>query len=213
MLIAFSGAQSTGKTTMVKQVYDGLPDHIKDKTVLRIGESRQCPYPIDQETILQRQGWILARMLGILSEPHDGRLVLTDRTVVDNLGYTAWYAMLNETAFGDFTKHGFDLALDFPFLYDRIYLTKPDGRPIENDGVRDTNPDFRLWVYLEISKKWAKAMAKGKAKKIVHPIPLDWGPGYHIVYALTELMDQAFYVDDCVKYITTNWGQEGGGGS
>ena len=85
--IAFIGTHGVGKTTLC---YD-LAAHLKrlDFSVDLVKEvARECPLPINQDTTLEAQSWILHTQIAREIAAADRyRAVICDRSVLDNYAY------------------------------------------------------------------------------------------------------------------------------
>jgi nicotinamide riboside kinase len=132
--IAFIGSHGVGKTTLC---FD-LAGRIKklDLSVDLVKEVvRDCPLPINQETTLEAQAWILhtqiAREIAAASR---FQVVVCDRSVVDNYAYLVHAAGRRET---------FDpLVRRWVRTYDGLFKV-PVGSPPTYDGTRDTSVEFQ----------------------------------------------------------------------
>ncbi len=87
MKIAFIGAHGVGKTTLC---YD-LASRLKrqDRAVDLVKEvARSCPLPINRETTLPAQAWILHTQIAQeLATAAQCDIVICDRSVLDNYAY------------------------------------------------------------------------------------------------------------------------------
>jgi len=85
--VAFIGTHGVGKTTLC---YD-LAAHLKrlDFSVDLVKEvARECPLPINQDTTLEAQSWILHTQIAREIAATDGyQAVICDRSVLDNYAY------------------------------------------------------------------------------------------------------------------------------
>lgn len=134
MKVAFIGSHGTGKTTLTFQ----LAAHLKrlDLTVELVKEvARRSPTPLNRETTLEGQRWILHTQIAdeiAAAIGHDA--VVCDRAVVDNYAYLV---------------HGFGrrrvldaLVRDWLVTYDLLVRVPVVVTP-RFDGVRDTSVRFQ----------------------------------------------------------------------
>ena len=87
MKIAFIGTHGVGKTTLCFELAALLKK--RDKVVEMVREvARYCPLPINRETTLAAQSWILhTEIAEELAAEHKSDIVICDRSVLDNYCY------------------------------------------------------------------------------------------------------------------------------
>lgn len=134
MKIAFIGSHGVGKTTLC---FD-LAGRIKklDLSVDLVKEvARDCPLPINQDTTLEAQAWILHTQIAReISACGRFQVVVCDRSVVDNYAYLVHAAG---------SRPDFDLLVrHWVRTYDGLFKV-PIGAPPSFDGTRDTSIDFQ----------------------------------------------------------------------
>ena len=137
--IAFIGSHGVGKTTLCY----GLAARLKaaDFSLEVVGEvARRCPLPINRETTIDAQTWILHTQIAeeILAQSR-GRVVICDRSVLDNYVYlllAAGTGVRPEIVrlVDEWTK-SYDLLIRVPILQ------QPNP-----DGLRSTDPNFQREV-------------------------------------------------------------------
>ncbi|NKC10774.1 MAG: AAA family ATPase [Gammaproteobacteria bacterium] len=145
--IAFIGSHGVGKTTLCF----GLAARLKsrDLSVEVVHEvARRCPLPINEETTVEAQAWILhtqiaEELLASVRYP----IVICDRSVVDN------YAYLN-------LAHGPSARLervmeDWLESYDKLFLVPVASAP-RADGLRATDPTFQQQVDIRVRQLLAE---------------------------------------------------------
>jgi len=134
MKVAFLGSHGTGKTTLCYQ----LAAHLKklDRHVDLVKEvARRCPLPLNRETTLDAQRWILhTQIASEISAVRDHDAVVCDRAVLDNYAYLV-------------QRVGRIPALDalvseWMKTYDTLFKVPVLMLP-RFDGVRDTAPEFQ----------------------------------------------------------------------
>ncbi|MDO8656327.1 MAG: AAA family ATPase [Nanoarchaeota archaeon] len=137
--IGLLGTHGTGKTTLAH----GVAAEIKknDYTVRVISEiatiARERGFPIDRETTLAAQGWILLNQCAaeLEAEIHGYKIAICDRTVFDNDKYLR-RAVGNEHHYGQLAKghaqtHPYQALYYLPLTFD----LRPEKR--------DSSPEFQ----------------------------------------------------------------------
>lgn len=147
-LFTFTGAQSTGKTTLLKKVKELYPNRFEYVTevtrrIQRLGVSindEAKNYDLTQSLII---GDHLINYMKVHNEPHENISdILLDRCIVDGYIYTKY-----------FYKHGKVSSKIFNFAeywfkeltpkYDVIFYTNPGDVKLIDDGVRSIKAEFR----------------------------------------------------------------------
>ncbi len=87
MKIAFVGTHGTGKTTLCYELAAWMKK--REARVDMVREiARRCPLPINQETTLEAQSWILHRQIAEeIQTASEQDVVICDRSVLDNYAY------------------------------------------------------------------------------------------------------------------------------
>ena len=137
MKMAFIGTHGVGKTTLCY----GLAARLKaaDASLELVREiARRCPLPINEETGVAAQSWILHSQIAaeIVAESRDP-IVLCDRSVLDNYVYLL-RAAGPQPALDELVRHWlatYDLLVHVPIL------DAPQA-----DGVRATDPSFQRHI-------------------------------------------------------------------
>lgn len=140
MIISFSGAQSTGKTTLLNYLLTRNTDYVFVPEVTRLVR-RNYNLPINEA------GSDLTQLMIINSHLHNMLLkresnVILDRCIYDGLIYTKWLyskGKVSQSVY-DYTKHIFDILKD---RYAVIFYTSPTDVLIEDDGERSIDVEFR----------------------------------------------------------------------
>ena len=143
MKIGLCGTMSVGKTTLVNALKE-LPE-FKDYT-FRTERSKELMaqgIPLNTDSTLKGQCVFLAERAGELMEEN----IITDRTVIDVMAFA------NESTSMDiYDKAEFEmLASRLIRDYDYIFYVSPKGVEIEDNGVRETNSDYRDKIDLSIN--------------------------------------------------------------
>ena len=166
MLIGFSGPSGSGKTTLVNMVVERLRDKGYDVGVVEevarkvfeeyrqdygfnsLDEIRDSPYILNfQWSILWEQ--IVSENIEL--EKHD--IVLTDRTIYDNLFFTLFWRPHMEGVYDLLETYmtGFNMAENNGRRYRLIFLCEPvDGNV--DDGFRTPDLTYRR-VQFEVIKR------------------------------------------------------------
>jgi predicted ATPase len=134
MKIAFIGSHGVGKTTLCYELAAALKkrDHALE---LVMEVARRCPLPINRDTTVAAQTWILHQQVCREIEAEAaGGLVICDRAVIDNYAYLVHAA-------------GRQAARE-PFLREwlgtyGLLVKVPVVAPPAFDGTRDTSVGFQ----------------------------------------------------------------------
>jgi len=134
MKIAFIGSHGVGKTTLC---YD-LASRIKrlDMAVDIVKEvARACPLPINQQTTVEAQAWILHTQIAEeLAAASRYEVVICDRSVVDNYAYLVHRAGRRPALDA--------LVADWVGTYQGLFKV-PILQPPPWDGTRDVSGEFQ----------------------------------------------------------------------
>lgn len=138
MLVSFTGAQSTGKTTLLNECRE---------------ENHQFDKPFEFVTSITRRvsekydikiGTNMSQLLVINSHIENSLLqhAFLDRCMLDGLIYTVYFYQKSKVGSWvcDYAKHVYDMLLP---RYDVIFYTDPTGVPLVNDGIRPVDIKFR----------------------------------------------------------------------
>lgn len=145
MLISFTGAQSTGKSTLLKKM-------VNDELYRKCSFIKEVTRKVAKNGITINEQGDSVTQLFILSEHlnnhHLNGDVVLDRCILDGFIYTKY---LHDTGKVD------DWVLDFSInmfkllapKLDIIFYTEPTDIPIEDDNIRSLNPVFRDFIINE----------------------------------------------------------------
>ena len=135
MKIGLCGTMSVGKTTLVNALKE-----VKDFKDYKFATERSkylndLGIPLNTDSTLKGQTVFLAeRCAELINEK-----IITDRTVIDVMAFTK-----NAKTIDFKDKEYFeDYARIFVGEYDYIFYISPDGIPIEDNGVRETDEKYR----------------------------------------------------------------------
>lgn len=134
MKIAFIGSHGVGKTTLCYELAARLKR--QDRVVDLVMEvARSCPLPINRDTTMGAQAWILhTQMAQEIAAEARGGVVVCDRSVLDNYAYLV-YASGRRAAYDA-------LVADWVRSY-RALVKVPVLEPPSFDGTRDTSAQFQ----------------------------------------------------------------------
>jgi deoxyadenosine/deoxycytidine kinase len=144
MKIGFCGTMSVGKTTLVNELKK-LPE-FKDYTFRteRSKYLRDLGIPLNTDSTLNGQTVFLAERSAELLKEN----IITDRTVIDVMAFTRLAKSIPYFKSDVFEE----LASYFISEYDYIFYISPKGIEIEDNGVRETDAEYRNLVDFEIQR-------------------------------------------------------------
>lgn len=137
MKVAFIGTHGVGKTTLCYDLAAALKK--RDLTVELVREvARECPLPINRDTTLKAQSWILHTQIAWeLQAEAKADVVFCDRAVLDNFCY-----MKRAFTGAPEEKVLEELVRSWTRTYDHLFKVPIVGDP-RFDGVRDTDLAFQ----------------------------------------------------------------------
>ena len=155
MKIGLAGTMSVGKTTLAKAL--GELDQFKDHNVQteRSKYLRDLGIPLNTDSTLNGQFVFLAERATELLYPN----IITDRTIWDVCSFT----MLAKSI-GTHDKSQFvNAAMTLREQYDVVFYIEPVGVEMEDNGVRETNLEYRA----DINQEILRLLALFPPKKLV----------------------------------------------
>ena len=169
MKIALIGSHGVGKTTLCYELAAALKRRNADVEMVR-EVARRCPLPINQETTIAAQEWILHTQVAWEIEATSAAdVVLCDRSVLDNYCYLV-HASGTLRAWESFIDHWLP-------TYDQLIHVPISDRP-SYDGVRAVDPSFQ-----ELIDVLLEGMITARALK---PLRLDVSNREHWCDAIVE---------------------------
>jgi len=140
MIISFTGAQSTGKTTLLNSIKDLNPylDSI-DEVTRRI--KREYNLPINEDGGDITQTMIMSDHIANIFRKYDSDVIF-DRCALDGVVYTQWLYNKGKVSkeILQWAKKIYNTLID---KYDAIFVTSPEDVPLVDDGERSVDIDFR----------------------------------------------------------------------
>ena len=142
MRIGFCGTMSVGKTTLVNALKE-LPEFKNYK--FRTERSKylmEMGIPLNTDSTLKGQLVFSAERAAELMQEN----IITDRTVVDVMAFAKLSTSMTE---GEKFYLGATIQ---PLMneYDILFYVSPEGVEIEDNGVRETDADYRMAIDKEI---------------------------------------------------------------
>jgi GTPase SAR1 family protein len=144
MKIGLCGTMSVGKTTLV----NALKERPEFKGYMfrteRSKELMAQGIPLNTDSTLKGQTVFLAERTSELMCEN----IITDRTVVDVMAFAKASKSMNYLDKEDFC----DYAKRFLKEYDYIFYVSPEGVEMEDNGIRETNEDYRDLIDFTIGR-------------------------------------------------------------
>ncbi len=144
MKIGLTGTMSVGKTTLVKALSEMEQFKGYTCTTERSQYLNSLGIPLNHETTIEGQTVFLAERVTELMQDR----LITDRTIIDVMAFTKCarkVSYMDGDAFEDYAKR-------FVKQYDHIFYISPEGMDIEDNGIRETDADYRKEIDEEIQK-------------------------------------------------------------
>jgi deoxyadenosine/deoxycytidine kinase len=135
MRIGFCGTMSVGKTTIVNALKE-LPE-FKDYT-FRTERSKylmELGIPLNTDSTIKGQIVFLAERASELMCKN----IITDRTIIDVIAFTKAAKSINYYDAEDFSQLASNLLVE----YDYIFYIPSEGIDMEDNGVRETDIEYR----------------------------------------------------------------------
>lgn len=141
MIVSFTGAQSTGKTTLLNHLVERNPDVTFVEEVTR-RVKRLYDVPINEDGGDVTQFLIMADHVQNLFSKDKSELTIFDRCAVDGVVYTRWLQLEGMVSAEVYTAccKIYESIID---KYDVIFYTDPADVELVDDGERSANKKFR----------------------------------------------------------------------
>ena len=145
MLIGFTGAQSTGKTTLLNRCKEDFDNSLNPPVWKFVDEVTRkvmrAGWSINEDGDNLTQLFILKEHLQNHTVPKSEKWIL-DRCILDGYIYTKW--LYGQDAVDKWVlTYASNLLSLLGKQLDIIFYTEPGDIPIEDDGERSINADFR----------------------------------------------------------------------
>jgi len=142
MKIGLCGTMSVGKTTLVNAL-ENIPEFNGYKfTTERSKELMAMGIPLNTDSTVKGQSVFLAERASELMEEN----IITDRTIIDVMAFAKCSKSMYYFEAEDFCQFASYMLEE----YDYIFYVSPEGVEIEDNGVRETNADYRKKIDEEI---------------------------------------------------------------
>ena len=135
MKIGLCGTMSVGKTTLVNALKD-IPE-FKDY-ITRTERSKELMamgIPLNTDSTVKGQSVFLAERASELMNDN----IITDRTIIDVMAFAKCSKSMYYFEADDFCQFASYMLEE----YDYIFYVSPEGVDIENNGVRETDAEYR----------------------------------------------------------------------
>ena len=149
MKIGLTGTMSVGKTTLVNTLKKNKIFKDYNFATERSEYLMNLGIPLNTDSTLKGQTVFLAERCAELM--HDN--IITDRTIIDVLAFTQAAKSVDQVEYDLFEQY----AIQFLRDYDHIFYVSPEGMPIEDNGVRETDEHFRDVIdfsIITLLKRW-----------------------------------------------------------
>jgi hypothetical protein len=135
MRIGLCSTMSCGKTTLIKSLAELPQFNNYFIATERSKYLRDLGIPLNTDSTLEGQTMFLAERVSELFNPN----LLTDRTIIDVIAFTNSAQSISSA-----DKNIFQLyASKFIPRYDWVFYISPEGIPIEDNSIRETDPIYR----------------------------------------------------------------------
>ena len=144
MKIGFCGTMSVGKTTLVNALKELPKFKNYNFATERSKYLSSLGIPLNHETTIEGQTIFLAERVTELMQEN----LITDRTIIDVMAFTKCArktSYIDGDAFEEYAKR-------FIYLYDYMFYISPEGVEMEDNGIRETDLEYRKEIDEEIQK-------------------------------------------------------------
>ena len=138
MKIGLCGTMSVGKTTLVNAIQELDYFEGYNFRTERSKELMAMGIPMNTDSTLLGQTVFLAERASELMQEN----IITDRTVIDVMAFAKQSQEMVYIEADDFCNFASHMLKE----YDHIFYVSPEGVEIENNGIRETNADYRIKI-------------------------------------------------------------------
>ena len=140
--IAFIGTHGTGKTTRAYELCQALSKR-GYRVTFNEEIARKCPLPINENSPLETEDWILsAEIKHEVESSYKYEVVVCDRSVLDSFAYKQYRIGENNPR----TLMWKTLVREWMKTYTHLFYTPPNDAYWVEDGTRSLNQAFRANV-------------------------------------------------------------------
>jgi len=144
MRIGFTGTMSVGKTTLVKALKETPEFRNYTFATERSAYLNSLGIPLNYKTTIEGQTIFLAERVTELMQEN----IIADRTILDVMAFTNKACKINYLDAEGFEAY----ASRFLQKYDYIFYIPPEGVGMEDNGIRETDLEYRQQIDEEIKK-------------------------------------------------------------
>ena len=153
MRISFTGAQSTGKTTLLNICKKQYPNFVYvDEVTRRIKRERGIDINNTANNYDNTQMEMIKDHLQNIKIDDKQNKVILDRCIYDGFVYTRYLYELGKVSVRVY-NYAYRVFRENRHKYDIVFYTDPEDVKLVNDGVRSTDIDFRNRI-IEIYKEF-----------------------------------------------------------
>ena len=144
MKIGLCGTMSVGKTTLVNALKDvpEFKDYItrteRSKELMAMG------IPLNTDSTVKGQAVFLSERASELIVEN----IITDRTIIDVMAFSKCSESMNNLESNDFCTFASHMLGE----YDYIFYVSPEGVEIEDNGIRETDSNYRDLINASIQQ-------------------------------------------------------------